>query len=236
MKRFGQETMITFIIVVLDFCVTGSIIYMLYHDYRLKKSGSTEKPLKKKWQYWLSIFALFCVIGVTASFDNTDTTAQNENSSDTAQSKRKKKRQKVTDKKAAQTANDDDSEDGNGEIDSKEANTNIAMLLKDDQKDATKGKEKYAYALYLKNIKYNKDSVEVQVTNDFFNLINDEKDIVAERVQGVVGAGISMTDSNYEPKDDQEGYYLSFYYGKIAVGHSKMSDSHEYKWYKSANK
>lgn len=134
--------MITFIIVVLDFCVTGSIIYMLYHDYRLKKSGSTEKPLRKKWQYWLSIFALFCVIGVAASFDNTDTTAQNENSSDTAQSKRKKKRQKVADKKAAQTANDDDSEDGNGEIDSKEANTNIAMLLKDDQKDATKGKRK----------------------------------------------------------------------------------------------
>lgn len=91
--------MITFIIVVLDFCVTGSIIYMLYHDYRLKKSGSTEKPLKKKWQYWLSIFALFCVIGVAASFDNTDTTAQNENSNDTAQSKRKKKRQKVAEKK-----------------------------------------------------------------------------------------------------------------------------------------
>ena len=80
--------MITFIAVVLDFCLTGSIIYMLYHDYKLKKSGSTEKPLKKKWQYWVSIFALFCVMGVVVSFDNT---AQNENSSDVAKLKRKSK-------------------------------------------------------------------------------------------------------------------------------------------------
>ena len=226
--------MITFIAVVLDFCLTGSIIYMLYHDYKLKKSGSTEKPLKKKWQYWASIFALFCVMGVVVSFDNTDNTAQNENSSDVAKSKRKKKRQIATYKKATRADDDNDPED-DSEVDANEANANITMLLKDDQKDASNGNEKFAYALYLKKIKYSNDGIEVQVTNDFFNLSNDEKDTVAERVQGVVGAGISMVDSDYEPKDDQQGHHLSFYYGKIAVGHSKMLDSHKYKWYKSAN-
>lgn len=226
--------MLTFILVVLDYCLIGSIIYMLYHDYKLKKSGSTERPLKKKWQYWVSIFALFCVIGVATSFDNTDNTAQNENSSDVAKSKRKKKRQIATYKKATRADDDNDPED-DSEVDAKEANTNITMLLKDDQKDASNGNEKFAYALYLKKIKYSNDGIEVQVTNDFFNLSNDEKDIVAERVQGVVGAGISMVDSDYEPKDDQQGYHLSFYYGKIAVGHSKMLDSHKYKWYKSVN-
>ena len=226
--------MLTFILVVLDYCLIGSIIYMLYHDYKLKKSGSTERPLKKKWQYWVSIFALFCVIAVATSFDNTDNTAQNENSSDVAKSKRKKKRQIATYKKATRADDDNDPED-DSEVDAKEANANITMLLKDDQKDASNGNEKFAYALYLKKIKYSNDGIEVQVTNDFFNLSNDEKDIVAERVQGVVGAGISMVDSDYEPKDDQQGYHLSFYYGKIAVGHSKILDSHKYKWYKSVN-
>ena len=70
------------------------------------------------------------------------------------------------------------------------------MLLKDDQKDASNGNEKFAYALYLKKIKYSNDGIEVQVTNDFFNLSNDEKDIVDERVQGVVCAVISNVDSD----------------------------------------
>lgn len=31
------------------------------------------------------------------------------------------------------------------------------------------------------------------------------------------GVRISMVDSDYEPKDDQQGYHLSFYYRKVAV-------------------
>lgn len=56
------------------------------------------------------------------------------------------------------------------------------MLLKDDQKDASNGDDKYAYALYLKKIKYSEDGIDVQVTSDFFDLSNEQKDVVAEKV------------------------------------------------------
>lgn len=44
-----------------------------------------------------------------------------------------------------------------------------------------------------------------------------------------------MADSDYKPKDDQEGYHLNFHYvWTDTVGHSKMLNFHKYKWYKSA--
>ena len=39
--------------------------------------------------------------------------------------------------------------DSKNQVDKKETNKNINMLLRDDQKDATNGDDRYAYALYL---------------------------------------------------------------------------------------
>ena len=228
-----------FLTVILDLCFFGAIFYMLYHDHKLKKSDSTEKPLKKKWQYWAFVLVTFFGTGMAASFSDTEYT---NNESATYQSKRDSESSANGDdtdstvqKDDTQTDTEDtDSDDSENQVDEKEVNKNISMLLKDDQKDATNGDDRYAYALYLKKIKYGDESVDIQVASNFFDLSSKQKDVVAERVQGVVGAGLSMVDSDYKPKDDQEGYNLNFHYGQIAVGHSKMWNSHKYKWYKSA--
>ena len=194
-----------------------------------------EKPLKKKWQYLGIVLVTFFGTGITASLIDTEYT---DNESATYQSKDDSENSANGNNTDTTEQEDDtedtDTDDGEIKVDAKEANKNISMLLKDDQKDASNGNDKYAYALYLKKIKYSEDGTDIQVAPDFFDLSSEQKDVVAEKVQGVVGAGISIVDSDYKPKDDQEGYYLNFHYGQIAVGHSKMWNSHKYKWYKSA--
>ena len=51
--------------------------------------------------------------------------------------------------------------DSKNQVDKKETNKNINMLLRDDQKDATNGDDRYAYALYLKKIKYSEEVTDV---------------------------------------------------------------------------
>ena len=224
--------MLVYITGLLGLSLFGAIGYMLYHDYELKKSGDkTEVPIKKRWQFWAIIVAIIVVINLIPS----DPTGESSpNGSDKSEPESTSKVEKDNSSEDDDSNEQDTDDTDNSEIDVNEVDKNISMLLKDDQKDASNGDDKYAYALYLKKIKYSEDGIDVQVTTDFFDLTNEQKDVVAEKVQGVVGAGIAMVDSDYEPKDDQEGYHLNFHYGQIAVGHSKMLNSHKYKWYKSA--
>lgn len=225
----GENEMLAFISGLLGLSLIGAIGYMLYHDHELKKSGNkTEVPIKKRWQFWAIIVAIIVVVNLIPSDPSDESTT---NVSDRSES------EKTSNVEKDDNNQDDDSNEqdtDSSEIDTSEVDKNIKMLLKDDQKDASNGNDKYAYALYLKKIKYSEDGIDIQVASDFFDLSSEQKDVVAEKVQGVVGAGIAMVDSDYKPKDDQQGYHLSFYYRKIAVGHSKMVNSHKYKWYKSA--
>lgn len=226
----GENKMLAFISGLLGVSLIGAIGYMLYHDHELKKSGNkTELPIKKRWQFWAIIVAIIVVINLIPS-DPTDVSSTNASG--------RSESEKISKVEKDDSSKDDDSNEqdtDNSEIDTSEVDKNIKMLLKDDQKDASNGNDKYAYALYIKKIKYSEDGIDIQVASNFFDLSSAEKDVVAEKVQGVVGAGISMADSDYKPKDDQEGYHLNFHYGQIAVGHSKMWNSHKYKWYKSAS-
>ena len=224
----GENKMLAFISGLLGLSLIGAIGYMLYHDHELKKSGNkTEVPIKKRWQFWAIIVATIVVINLIPS-DPTD--ESNTNASDRSESEKTSKVEKDDSSK-----DDDSNEQDTDDTILVKLIKNIKMLLKDDQKDASNGNDKYAYALYIKKIKYSEDGIDIQVASNFFDLSSADKDVVAEKVQGVVGAGISMVDSDYKPKDDQEGYHLNFHYGQIAVGHSKMWNSHKYKWYKSAS-
>ena len=224
----GENKMLAFISGLLGLSLIGAIGYMLYHDHELKKSGNkTEVPIKKRWQFWAIIVAIIVVINLIPS-DPTDESSTN--ASDRSESEKTSKVEKDDSSK-----DDDSNEQDTDDTILVKLIKNIKMLLKDDQKDASNGNDKYAYALYIKKIKYSEDGIDIQVASNFFDLSSADKDVVAEKVQGVVGAGISMVDSDYKPKDDQEGYHLNFHYGQIAVGHSKMWNSHKYKWYKSAS-
>lgn len=141
----GENEMLVFITGLLGLSLIGAIGYMLYHDHELKKSGNkTGVPIKKRWQFWALIVAIIILINLIPS-DPTDESSTN--ASDRSESEKTSKVEK-DDNSQDDDSNEQDTD--SSEIDASEVNKNIKMLLKDDQKDATNGDDRYAYALYLK--------------------------------------------------------------------------------------
>lgn len=179
-----------------------------------KKKETSKKPLTRRWWFW--VIVVFVVSGVVSGIVNP---IDNSGSSES----------KVEEKKEQTNKEDSDSVDDE-DSDEDEVNKNIASSLKEDQKYAQKGDDRFAYAKFIKKIRYQEDNTDVFVNANFFSLSEIDKNTVAEKIQGVVGSSIALVDDDYKPSDDQEGYYLGFWYGKRAVGHSKMN-YHKYKWY-----
>lgn len=126
----------------------------------------------------------------------------------------------------------------------KKANKALKKALKEDQGFAT-GKldengnptdngtpnSKYDYATYVKSLKYQSSgAVKVQMNDKLTSLNTAQMDEIAHNVQGLVDSTL-MIEEVITPEDTTKGVYLNFYYGKRAVGHSKLSDHKEFKWY-----
>lgn len=126
----------------------------------------------------------------------------------------------------------------------KKANKSLKKALKEDQGFAT-GKldengnptdngtpnSKYDYATYVKSLTYQSSgAVKVQMNEKLTTLNTAQMDEIAHNVQGLVDSTL-MIEEVITPEDTTKGVYLNFYYGKRAIGHSKLSDHKEFKWY-----
>lgn len=126
----------------------------------------------------------------------------------------------------------------------KKVNKALKNALKEDQGFAT-GKldengnptengtpnPKFDYATYVNSLKYQSSgAVKVQMNDKLTSLNTAEMDEIAHNVQGLVDSTL-MIEEVITPEDTTKGVYLNFYYGKRAIGHSKLSDHKEFKWY-----
>lgn len=126
----------------------------------------------------------------------------------------------------------------------KKANKALKKALKEDQGFAT-GKldengnptengtpnPKFDYATYVNSLKYQSSgAVKVQMNDKLTSLNTAQMDEIAHNVQGLVDSTL-MIEEVITPEDTTKGVYLNFYYGKRAVGHSKLSDHTKFKWY-----
>lgn len=126
----------------------------------------------------------------------------------------------------------------------KKANKALKKALKEDQGFAT-GKldengnptengtpnPKFDYATYVNSLKYQSSgAVKVQMNDKLTSLNTAQMDEIAHNVQGLVDSTL-MIEEVITPEDTTKGVYLNFYYGKRAIGHSKLSDHKEFKWY-----
>lgn len=126
----------------------------------------------------------------------------------------------------------------------KEVNKALKKALKEDQGFAT-GKldengnptdngtpnPKFDYATYVNSLKYQSSgAVKVQMNDKLTSLNTAQMDEIAHNVQGLVDSTL-MIEEIITPEDTTKGVYLNFYYGKRAIGHSKLSDHKEFKWY-----
>ena len=57
-----------------------------------------------------------------------------------------------------------------------------------------------------------------------------EVDEISSKVQGMITACL-VENNRISDKEAVEGTFVSFYYGKNAIGHSKLSNYKEFKWY-----
>ena len=126
----------------------------------------------------------------------------------------------------------------------KKSNKALKKALKEDQGFAT-GKlhengnptengtpnSKYDYATYVKSLTYQSSgAVKVQMNEKLTTLNTAQMDEIASKIQGLAGSTL-MVDEIIKPEDTTKGVYLNFYYGKRAIGHSKLSDHTKFKWY-----
>lgn len=198
-----------------------SITKEVYVDSSNKREETSKKPLTRRWWFW--VIVVFVASGIVSEIVSlTDNSGSSEN--------KVEEKKEQTNKEDSDSVDDEDSDEDESALDEDEVNKNIASSLKEDQKYAQKGDDRFAYAKFIKKIRYQEDNTDVFVNANFFSLSEIDKNTVAEKIQGVVGSSIALVDDDYKPSDDQEGYYLGFWYGKRAVGHSKMN-YHKYKWY-----
>ena len=89
----------------------------------------------------------------------------------------------------------------------------------------------FDYATYVKKIKINETmQADVYYNSKITDLTVAEVDEISSKVQGMITACL-VENNRISDKEAVEGTFVSFYYGKNAIGHSKLSNYKEFKWY-----
>ena len=136
--------------------------------------------------------------------------------------------------KQEQTSSQTTKKDDTKKVPVADMNKNLASNLANDKKSAESGDQAAAYSKVIDKVTYNKNkSANVYVDDEFLDLSDDARKQVADGVDKLINLSIGMSGVELSPEEGRAGNYLSFYTGNdIAVGHSKLTNHQEYKWYK----
>lgn len=180
---------------------------------------------------WRDVGKTFLIFVVLVAIGNIIAPSDNSSSSDKSSSK--PKTEKVKKANGDTEKKDDDDQDTQSSTDkSSDVNADISSTLADNKSYAQNGNADFQFANYINDIKYTGGTdVTVNVNNDFMNLPDDQKKQVLDKVQSSVGSTLLM-DNKISNDDYKQGLFLTINLGGNSVGHSKISDYHEYKFYK----
>lgn len=89
----------------------------------------------------------------------------------------------------------------------------------------------FDYATYVKKIELNETlQAKVYYNSKIADLSVAEANEISSKVQGMITA--CLVENNRISDDEAiEGTFVTFYYGKNAIGHSKLTNYKEFKWY-----
>ncbi|NME23898.1 hypothetical protein HF867_03145 [Lactobacillus salivarius] len=89
----------------------------------------------------------------------------------------------------------------------------------------------FDYATYVKKIKITETKqAKVYYNSKITDLTVDELDEVSSKVQGMITACL-VENKHISDEQAVDGTFLTFYYGKNAIGHSRLTNYKEFKWY-----
>lgn len=184
-----------------------------------------------KKKNWKDVGKNFLLLVVFVTIGNIIAPSNDSSSSDKSSSKAKTEKVKKTDGDTEKK--DDDDQDTQSSTDkSSDVNADISSTLADNKSYAQNGNADFQFANYINGIKYTGGTdVTVNVNDDFMNLPDDQKKQVLDKVQSSVGSTLLM-DNKISNDDYKQGLFLTINLGGNSVGHSKISDYHEYKFYK----
>lgn len=209
-----MKTFISNIFIFLAFIAFISLIVSFFGAFRKRNWKDVGKNFL--------IFVVFLAIG--------NIFAPNDNSSSASKSSSKSRTEKVKNdmkKKTIDNPTTQSSTDKNSNV-----NADISSTLAENKSYAQNGNHDFQFTNYINSIKYTSGTdVTVNVNNNFMNLSDDQKKQVLDKVQSSVGSTLLM-DNKINNDDYKQGLFLTINLGGNSVGHSKISDYHEYKFYK----
>ncbi|MYV21541.1 hypothetical protein FYN05_06960 [Lactobacillus salivarius] len=89
----------------------------------------------------------------------------------------------------------------------------------------------FDYATYVKKIKISETmQAKVYYNSKITDLTVDELDEVSSKVQGMITACL-VENKHISDEQAVDGTFLTFYYGNNAIGHSRLTNYKEFKWY-----
>lgn len=184
-----------------------------------------------KKKNWKDVGKNFLLLVVFVAIGNIIAPSDDSSSSDKSSSKAKTEKVEKTNDDT-EKENDDDQDTQSSDDTSSDVNADISSTLADNKSYAQNGNADFQFANYINDIKYTGGTdVTVNVNNDFMNLPDDQKKQVLDKVQSSVGSTLLM-DNKISNDDYKQGLFLTINLGENSVGHSKISDYHEYKFYK----
>lgn len=184
-----------------------------------------------KKKNWKDVGKNFLLLVVFVAIGNIIAPSDDSSSSDKSSSKAKTEKVKKTDGDI-EKKDDDDQDTQSSDDTSSDVNADISSTLADNKSYAQNGNADFQFANYINDIKYTGGTdVTVNVNDDFMNLPDDQKKQVLDKVQSSVGSTLLM-DNKISNDDYKQGLFLTINLGGNSVGHSKISDYHEYKFYK----
>ncbi|WEV37691.1 hypothetical protein [Lactobacillus sp. ESL0677] len=214
----------------------GIAAYLLYPAFDTWKKHEEGIPRHYSWLriivcgYFGIAFLFGPIAGIYDLISPSDTSSNNQ----TEETKTKDNSDNIEKEQAEQQQKENKAADKQKKFNAK-VNKYLKKSLREDQNFFAKGDKRYNYSPFINSIKYtgqdNSDRANVQVNTDFIELDNESKSAVAEKVQGVIGATLATVKDDYTQEEQNQGAGLFFYFGKRAVGHSKLWNSHKYKWY-----
>lgn len=201
------------------------------------KNWLGDKVWYKNWKVWLSVFIVFGIIGAFIDDEEPEAQADEPEIEEVAEVEEEKE-----DEKEEPEEEEPEEEEPKEETDLEEINKRIAEEIELSQDfalgnvdengeptDDGEPSEEFAWALFVRELTYDGDWLEMQTDNGFKELADDEKTMIANYAQNIANSVIGGIE-DWEATDYQKRISLTVFVGNEVIGQSRITDNQEFKW------
>ena len=187
----------------------------------------------KNWKVWFSVVVVL-VIGAFGGTDEPETEVEpKEPETEEVVEKEEPESEEIEETEEEEPKEETDLEEINKRIAEEiELSQDFALGNVDENGEPTddgEPSEEFAWSLFVRELTYDGDWLEMQTDNGFKELSDNEKTSIANYAQNIANSVIGGIEE-WEPTDYQKRISLTVFIGNEVVGQSRITDSKEFKW------